>query len=164
MVLESKSKRADFTFFVLLNTNTKESTADETSSAETLPRRSAGRRNLIRINQRKNGLKSYVGIWEGTFSSEGWRRACLVTTDLSCDQGERKNKKRSTSFSCETKIWSKLIFASLCAILPDRSYREYIWRLAIRAVLGLSRRSCEWWGRRGRWRGGDRGYLAPKKI
>ena len=51
-----------------------------------------------------------------------------------------------------SKIWSKLIFASLCVIFRSRVLRIYVRACYTRGA--RSRRSCGWWGRRGVEEGG----------
>ena len=69
--------------------------------------------------------------------------------------GGRKVFKRFKSHiskyapAVRSKIWSKLIFASLCVILRSRVLRIYVGA----CYTCGARRSCGWWGRRGRWVG-----------
>ena len=51
-----------------------------------------------------------------------------------------------------SRIWSTLIFATLCMILRSRVLIIYGGACYTRGA--GSRRSCGVWGRRGRWRGG----------
>ena len=52
-----------------------------------------------------------------------------------------------------SKVWSKLIFASLCVILRSRVKRENVGACYSRGA--RSRPSCGWWGRGGRRSGGN---------
>ena len=51
-----------------------------------------------------------------------------------------------------SRIWSTLMFATLCVILRSRVLIIYVGAFYTRGA--GSRRSCGVWGRRGRWSGG----------
>ena len=51
-----------------------------------------------------------------------------------------------------SRVWSKLIFATLCVILRSRVLIISVGACYMRGA--RSRRLCGWWGRRERWRAG----------
>ena len=77
---------------------------------------------------------------------------------------EKKTKKEGTGFKrfrshviikytpgMRSRIWSTLMFATLCVILRSCVYFIYVGACYMRDA--GSRRSCGVWRRRGRWRG-----------
>ena len=66
--------------------------------------------------------------------------------------GVRVFKRFRSHIILKSRIWSTLMFATLCVILRSRVLIIYVGAYYTRGA--GSRRTCGVWGRRGRWRGG----------